>query len=53
MKGEKVIIIHERDHYEVWVDDEFFCSADSVSEAVREYEEWYGAFGGAADRDSD
>lgn len=36
-----MMVIHERDHYELWVDGEFFCSADTVSEAMKEYEEWY------------
>lgn len=53
MIGEKMVIIPERDHYEVWVDGEFFCSADSVGEAEKEYEEWYDSLSRSTNGDAD
>ena len=29
-------IVHERDHYVVYCDGKFFCSADTFNEAVKE-----------------
>ena len=34
-----VKIIHERGHYAVYVDGEFYCTADTYAEAAREVEE--------------
>lgn len=34
----KVDILEKGGHYEVLIDDEFFCSADTYSEAVKEVE---------------
>ena len=34
-----VKIIHERGHYAVYVDEEFYCTAATYAEAVREIEE--------------
>lgn len=34
-----VKIIHERGHYTVYVDGEFYCTADTYAEAAREIEE--------------
>ena len=34
---QSVHIKHVRDHWEVYVNDEFLCSADSYLEAVNEY----------------
>ena len=31
-------IIHDRDHYVVYCDGKFFCSADTFHEAVKEIE---------------
>lgn len=31
-------IIHVNDHYEVYIDGKFYCSADSVVEAANELE---------------
>lgn len=31
-------IIHVNDHYEVYIDGKFYCSADTVTEAVKEVE---------------
>ena len=33
-------IIPNAGHYDVYVDGDFFCSADSYNEAVKEIEEW-------------
>lgn len=33
-------IIPERDHYEVYIDGLFYCSADTLGEAVEEVEEF-------------
>lgn len=38
-----VEVMHERDHYEVYIDGMFYCSADTVSEAVYEIEKYYEA----------
>ena len=29
-------IIHVNDHYEVYIDEKFCCSADTIQEAVKE-----------------
>lgn len=34
-----IYIRHERDHYAVYVDSVFFCSADTYTEAVHELED--------------
>lgn len=34
----KIEIRHEYDHYAVYVDDEFYCSADTYSEAEDDLE---------------
>ena len=31
-------IIHVQDHYEVYINGEFYCSADTVTEAAKEIE---------------
>lgn len=31
-------IIHVNDHYEVYIDGKFYCSADTVTEAAKEIE---------------
>lgn len=31
-------IVNVNGHYEVYIDGKFYCSADSISEAVGEYE---------------
>ena len=33
-------LVHERDHYELYVDGVFFCSGDTVGEVMAEYENW-------------
>lgn len=33
-----VRIVHERNHYVVYVNGKFFCSADTYTEAVKEVE---------------
>lgn len=35
-----VAIRHEGDHYAVYIDGEFFCSADSYYEAAKEINEY-------------
>ena len=35
---DEVSIIHEGDHYAVYVDGDFYCSADTYHEAVKEIE---------------
>lgn len=30
-------IKHVDEHYELFVDDKFFCSGDSISECIKEY----------------
>lgn len=34
-----VRIVHEYNHYVVYVNEKFFCSADTYTEAVKELEE--------------
>lgn len=36
---EDINIIPVHDHYEVYIDGEFYCSADSVVEAAKEIED--------------
>lgn len=31
-------IVREQDHYKVYIDGEFYCTADTVSEAAHEIE---------------
>lgn len=33
-------IIHTREHYEVYIDGKFYCSADNRTEAEKEIEEY-------------
>lgn len=33
-------IIHVAGHYEVYINGDFYCSADTFSEAVSEVENW-------------
>lgn len=33
-------INHERDHYEVYIDEKFYCSADTLDEAIKEAEDY-------------
>lgn len=35
----KIDIVRDRDHYVVRIDGEFFCTADTHQEAVRELQE--------------
>lgn len=35
---EETKIVHVQDHYEVYIDGEFYCSADTVVEAAKEIE---------------
>lgn len=34
-----VSIIRVKDHYEVYIKGTFYCTADTINEAVKEYEE--------------
>jgi hypothetical protein len=34
----KYSIIHIHDHYEIYINGRFYCSADTMEEAVREIE---------------
>lgn len=38
MESETYKIIHVNDHYEVYIDGKFCCSADTIQEAVKEVE---------------
>ena len=31
-------IVHVKDHYNVYINDEFYCSADTFQEAIKELE---------------
>lgn len=33
-------IVHVNDHYEVYINGKFYCSADTITEAVKEIENW-------------
>lgn len=33
-------IVHNQDHYEVYINGKFYCSADTITEAAREIEEY-------------
>ena len=33
-------IVHVQDHYEVYINDRFYCSADTLSEAAQEIESY-------------
>lgn len=35
---EETKIVHVKDHYEVYINGEFYCSADTVVEAAKEIE---------------
>lgn len=35
-------IIHKHGHYEVYINGNFFCSADTWNEAVKEIEDYLG-----------
>lgn len=35
---EETKIVHVQDHYEVYIDGKFYCSADNVVEAAKEIE---------------
>ena len=40
MQTSDYCIIHDREHYVVYIDGEFFCTADKLNEAAREAEEY-------------
>lgn len=31
-----IIIKHVKEHYEIWIDDEFYCSCDNLQEVGEE-----------------
>ena len=33
-------IVHNKDHYNVYINGKFYCSADTFEEAVKELEEY-------------
>ena len=33
-------IVHKKDHYDVYINGKFYCSADTITEAAREIEEY-------------
>lgn len=33
-------IVHKKDHYNVYINGKFYCSADTFEEAVKELEEY-------------
>ena len=40
MKNSDVAIIKVKDHYELYINGTFYCSTDTINEAVDEYEEY-------------
>lgn len=38
MNNSDVTILKVKDHYELYINGTFYCSADTINEAVEEYE---------------
>ena len=36
MNASDIRIIRVEEHYEVWIDGKFYCSADTMNEAIKE-----------------